>query len=87
MKKYFQEFKEFAVKGNVVDLAVAVIIGGAFGNLIDRIFFGFVRDFLKFEFFEFPIFNLADSFLVVGVIMFCVFVLFFSPPQQTQEKQ
>ena len=31
MKKYLREFKEFAVKGNVIDLAVAVIIGGAFG--------------------------------------------------------
>lgn len=30
--KFIKEFKEFAVKGNVVDLAVAVIIGGAFGK-------------------------------------------------------
>lgn len=34
MKKSFQEFKEFAVKGNVVDLAVAVIIGAAFGKIV-----------------------------------------------------
>lgn len=34
MKNFFQEFKQFAVKGNVVDLAVAVIIGGAFGKII-----------------------------------------------------
>lgn len=31
---FFQEFKEFAVKGNVVDLAVGVIIGGAFGKIV-----------------------------------------------------
>lgn len=37
MKKYFQEFKEFAVKGNVVDLAVAVIIGGAFGKIVSSL--------------------------------------------------
>jgi large conductance mechanosensitive channel len=37
MKKYLQEFKEFAVKGNVVDLAVAVIIGGAFGKIISSL--------------------------------------------------
>jgi len=30
-----QEFKEFAMKGNVVDLAVGVIIGGAFGKIVD----------------------------------------------------
>jgi len=34
MHKFFKEFKEFAVKGNVVDLAVAVIIGGAFGKIV-----------------------------------------------------
>lgn len=34
MKRYFREFKEFAVKGNVIDLAVAVIIGAAFGKIV-----------------------------------------------------
>lgn len=37
MKKYWQEFKAFAVKGNVVDLAVAVIIGGAFGKIVSSL--------------------------------------------------
>ncbi|MBQ0131079.1 MAG: large conductance mechanosensitive channel protein MscL, partial [Comamonas sp.] len=35
-----QEFREFAVKGNVIDLAVGVIIGGAFGKIVDSV----VRD-------------------------------------------
>lgn len=34
MKNFLKEFKAFAVKGNVVDLAVAVIIGGAFGAIV-----------------------------------------------------
>lgn len=34
MKKFFGEFKEFIAKGNVVDLAVAVVIGGAFGAIV-----------------------------------------------------
>ena len=33
MKKFFQEFKEFAMRGNVIDLAVGVVIGGAFGKI------------------------------------------------------
>lgn len=37
MKKFFKEFKEFALKGNVLDLAVAVIIGGAFQNIINSV--------------------------------------------------
>lgn len=42
MKKFFEDFKAFAMRGNVIDLAVAVIIGGAFGkitsSLVDDIF-------------------------------------------------
>ena len=34
MKKFFQEFKEFAMRGNVVDMAVGVIIGGAVGKIV-----------------------------------------------------
>lgn len=34
MKKFLQEFKEFAMRGNVVDMAVGVIIGGAFGKIV-----------------------------------------------------
>ena len=34
MKKFFSEFKAFALKGNVVDMAVGVIIGGAFGAIV-----------------------------------------------------
>lgn len=37
MKKYWNEFKAFAVKGNVVDLAVAVIVGGAFGKIVSSL--------------------------------------------------
>ena len=34
MKKFMQEFKEFAMRGNVVDMAIGVIIGGAFGKIV-----------------------------------------------------
>lgn len=37
MKKFIQEFKEFALKGNVMDMAVGVIIGGAFGKIVSSI--------------------------------------------------
>ena len=33
---FVKEFKEFAIKGNVMDMAVGVIIGGAFGKIVDR---------------------------------------------------
>ncbi|MCQ2456575.1 MAG: MscL family protein, partial [Clostridia bacterium] len=34
MKKFINEFKEFIAKGNVIDMAVAVVIGGAFGKIV-----------------------------------------------------
>ncbi len=34
---FFEEFKKFALKGNVIDLAVAVVMGGAFGKIVDSL--------------------------------------------------
>ena len=34
MKKFFKDFKDFALKGNVIDMAVGVVIGGAFGKIV-----------------------------------------------------
>lgn len=36
MKKFFSDFKAFALKGNIIDMAVGVVIGGAFGKLFLR---------------------------------------------------
>lgn len=49
---------------------------GGIGNLVDRLFLGYVRDFIYFTFFP-TVFNLADVFLVVGVILIMVYILFY----------
>ena len=53
-----------------------MIISGAIGNLIDRIVFGYVRDFLYFVLINFPVFNVADILVVVGVGLLVVAMLF-----------
>ena len=46
MKKFLQEFKEFALKGNVMDMAVGVIVGAAFGNIVSSLTDNFINPLL-----------------------------------------
>ena len=57
--------------------ALVMIIAGGIGNLIDRVIHGFVIDLFHFGFFEFPIFNFADTLITIGAVLLFVFVLFF----------
>jgi len=61
------------------ELSLALIAGGALGNLIDRLRFGSVVDFLDFYLrsHHWPAFNVADSSITVGVTVFLVYSLFF----------
>lgn len=52
-------------------IGFVLITAGTIGNMIDRFSLGFVRDFIQVKFINFPVFNLADIFLVVGVILLC----------------
>lgn len=54
---------------------VLLMIAGAIGNFIDRLFHQRVTDFIRFDFIDFPIFNIADICLVVGVTMFAIDIL------------
>ncbi|MPM11080.1 Lipoprotein signal peptidase [bioreactor metagenome] len=57
-------------------IALSLIIGGALGNLIDRIRLNFVTDFLDFTLINFAIFNFADVFVILGVVLLSFMLLF-----------
>lgn len=52
-------------------IAVSLIIGGALGNIFDRLMFGYVIDFIKIGWW--PVFNFADMFLLIGAFIFVLF--------------
>ena len=56
-------------------ISYSMLIGGIIGNMIDRIIYGYVIDYLSFNLFgyNFPIFNLADTFIVVSIIMLLLY--------------
>ena len=58
-------------------LAFALTISGIVSNLADRLFLGFVRDFLDFKIFgyDYPIFNVADVAIVLGVILLVIAIV------------
>ena len=56
-------------------IAIALVLGGAIGNLIDRIAFGGVRDFIYFKSINFAIFNFADAAITIGGVLLAVSII------------
>ena len=59
-------------------LPLVLILSGGFGNLIDRVFFGYVIDFIHvfYGIYSFYVFNLADSFITLGVVIYLYYLIF-----------
>ncbi|MGN1169312.1 MAG: signal peptidase II [Acutalibacteraceae bacterium] len=56
-------------------VTATVIIAGGLGNLIDRIFRGYVVDFIKVLFIDFPVFNFADILVTCGSFMLIIYLI------------
>ncbi len=84
MKKFLQEFKEFALKGNVLDLAVGVIIGAAFKDIVTSLTDNFINPILQFitagdliEKSEIGVYasnfiTAVINFIIMAFILFCI---------------
>lgn len=67
------------IKNYFYAISMGLFLSGAFCNLFDRLKYGYVRDFIKLEFINFPIFNIADIAITVGVVLLCVYLIFIMP--------
>lgn len=68
----------FAAKLNTFErISLAMVLGGAVGNGVDRLLYGYVLDMVEVQFVNFAVFNFADSCIVVGCILFLIGYIFF----------
>lgn len=58
------------------NISATLIVAGGFGNFIDRLIHGYVVDFIEFLFIDFPVFNVADCYIVVGSVLLLIFFCF-----------
>lgn len=63
------------IKGGFGRWMAVLVVAGALGNCIDRVIHGYVVDMFELEFMTFPVFNVADIFITVCGILFCVYII------------
>ena len=73
-------------KSKLFSVAAALIIGGGLGNLIERVFLGYVVDYLKLSFFP-PVCNFADYCITAGTVCLIVYLLFFSDLLKSEKEK
>jgi signal peptidase II len=74
------------VYGKLGVWSLVMITGGALGNFIDRAITGYVVDIFELKFMNFAIFNVADSFVSVGAVLFCIYILFIHDKEAAKRK-
>lgn len=73
-------------ESKLLKLATTFVFAGALGNAIDRVFLGYVVDFIETVFMDFPVFNVADILVCVGAGLFLVYELFFDTDIKKEKK-
>ena len=67
----------FALHDKLFCISLSMIIGGGLGNMVDRVFRGFVVDMIDVRLINFAVFNVADSFICVGAALMMIYLIFF----------
>ena len=62
-----------------------MVLAGALGNCIDRVLYGYVVDMFEFEFVNFAVFNVADVFITICGIIFCIHLLLHNEPEEVKK--
>lgn len=68
------------------NLAIAFIVGGGIGNMIDRVLLGYVVDMIDFRLINFAVFNVADSFVCVGAGLLMLYIILSGVKEYKEEK-
>ena len=73
------------IKNTTVLFSVATIIGGGVGNLIDRVYRGYVVDYVHLKIIDFAVFNFADICVTVGTAVLLIYLLFYELKHKNKE--
>ena len=71
----FEVFKNISFKDKNELLALTLFSAGALGNVFERFQFGYVVDYIKLNFIDFPVFNAFDIMICTGILMYCICIL------------
>ena len=63
-------------KSKILDTALILIAAGGLGNLYDRVFHGYVVDYLEFSFVNYAVFNFADALVNIGAVLLFIYLIF-----------
>ena len=83
---YLNKMKECDRVHNILKFSVKLILSGAWGNALDRLFRGYVVDYFEFTFINYPVFNVADIYVVCGTVILAVLLLFFIKDEPEKKK-
>lgn len=75
--------RRLKIDNTLYKVSFALVLAGTIGNMVDRFALGYVRDFIYLDFLKtYPIFNVADISLVVGMILLAIYILFVHKPKE-----